>query len=189
MAEIYICTDIESDGPIPGPHSMLSFASVAYRPDKTLVGTFTANLEPLSGATGSPATMEFWKQNKAAYDATRTNLKDPATAMVEYSKWVESLRGTPVFVAFPAGFDFLFVNWYLVRFTGTSPFSHSALDMKTMAMVLTGKGFRACTKRNLPATWVSDAPHTHIALDDAIEQGELFFDMMNAAEKLRGGAR
>ena len=27
--EIYVSTDIEADGPIPGPHSMLSFASVA----------------------------------------------------------------------------------------------------------------------------------------------------------------
>jgi hypothetical protein len=30
MNEIYVSTDIEADGPIPGPHSMLSFASVAY---------------------------------------------------------------------------------------------------------------------------------------------------------------
>ncbi len=28
--EIYISTDVEADGPIPGPHSMLSFASAAY---------------------------------------------------------------------------------------------------------------------------------------------------------------
>jgi hypothetical protein len=26
-AEIYVSTDVEADGPIPGPHSMLSFAS------------------------------------------------------------------------------------------------------------------------------------------------------------------
>ncbi len=30
--------------------------------------------------------------------------------------WVKSLPGTPVFVAYPAGFDFLFVYWYLIRF-------------------------------------------------------------------------
>ncbi|HCU53603.1 MAG TPA: exonuclease, partial [Gammaproteobacteria bacterium] len=28
--EIYISTDIEADGPIPGAHSMLSLASAAY---------------------------------------------------------------------------------------------------------------------------------------------------------------
>jgi hypothetical protein len=32
--EVYVSTDVETDGPIPGPHSMLSFASAAYRSDK-----------------------------------------------------------------------------------------------------------------------------------------------------------
>ena len=44
MNEIYVSTDVETDGPIPGPHSMLSFASAAYTADKVLVDTFTANL-------------------------------------------------------------------------------------------------------------------------------------------------
>jgi hypothetical protein len=44
MPEIYVSTDGETDGPIPGPNSMLSLASAAYRADKTLLGTFTAKL-------------------------------------------------------------------------------------------------------------------------------------------------
>ena len=47
MVEIYVSTDVEADGPIPGPYSLLSFASAAYLADKTLVGTFEANLETL----------------------------------------------------------------------------------------------------------------------------------------------
>jgi hypothetical protein len=31
--EIYVSTDVETDGPIPGVYSMLSFASAAYRAD------------------------------------------------------------------------------------------------------------------------------------------------------------
>jgi hypothetical protein len=53
--EIYVSTDVEADGPIPGPHSMLSFASAAYRHDKTLVATFQ-NLEMLPGAAAHPRT-------------------------------------------------------------------------------------------------------------------------------------
>jgi hypothetical protein len=189
MAEIYISTDIESDGPIPGPHSMLSFASAAYRTDRTLLGTYTANLQLLPGATGYQATMDFWKQNPTAYAATRTQLKDPAVAMTEYVRWIESLKGTPVFVGYPAGFDFTFIYWYLIRFTGGSPFGHSALDMKTLAMTLMGKAYRQSIKKNMPAAWHSDSAHTHIAMDDAIEQGELFCNMMTAAEKLRAGVR
>ena len=47
MPEVYLSTDVETDGPIPGPHSMLSFASAAFLPDKTLVDTFSANLKTL----------------------------------------------------------------------------------------------------------------------------------------------
>jgi hypothetical protein len=34
MAEIYISTDVETDGPILSPHSMLSLGSAAYTADK-----------------------------------------------------------------------------------------------------------------------------------------------------------
>jgi hypothetical protein len=42
MKDIYISTDIEAYGPIPGPHSMLSFASAAFLADKKMIGTFSA---------------------------------------------------------------------------------------------------------------------------------------------------
>ena len=47
--EIFVSTDVEADGPIPGPHSMLSFASAAYTPDKQLIATFSANRPSASG--------------------------------------------------------------------------------------------------------------------------------------------
>lgn len=75
--EIYVSTDIEADGPIPGPHSMLSFASAAYLADKTLVGTFEANLETLPGAEGHPIQMQWWKTQPEAWAAFRTNLEAP----------------------------------------------------------------------------------------------------------------
>jgi hypothetical protein len=51
MTEIYVSTDVEADGPIPGPRSMLSFGSAAYCPDKKFFGTFSANLETLQERT------------------------------------------------------------------------------------------------------------------------------------------
>jgi hypothetical protein len=83
-----------------------------------------------------------------------------------------------VFAAYPAGFDFLFVYWYLIRFTGASRFSHSALDIKTYAMAMLGTDYRDSTKRNMPSRWFDDVPHTHVALDDAIGQGLLFCNML-----------
>ncbi len=178
MSEVYVSTDVETDGPIPGPNSMLSFASAAYRADKTLLGTFTANLETLPGAQGNEKTMAWWGQHPGAWAATRTDLQDPADAMRRYVAWIKGLPGRPVFVAYPAGFDFLFVYWYLIRFTGDSPFSFSALDVKTYAMALLRTEYREAVKRNMPRRWFDPKPHTHVALDDAIEQGALFCNML-----------
>jgi hypothetical protein len=178
MSEIYVSTDVEVDGPIPGPHSMLSFGSAAYREDKTLVATFTANLELLPGAQGDPRTMVWWQERPEAWNACRDQLRPPAEAMRDYVDWVEALPGKPVFVGFPASFDFMFVYWYIMRFVGRSPFSFAALDIKTMAMILLGKEYRHCSKKNMPRRWFDKLPHSHIALDDAIEQGALFCNML-----------
>lgn len=179
MSEIYISTDVETDGPIPGPHSMLSFGSAAYTADKELAATFEANLYTLSGAEGHPATMEWWATQPEAWAACRENLQHPEDAMDAYAAWVKSLAGKPVFVGYPAGFDFLFVYWYLVYFTGGSPFSFSALDTKTFAMATMGGGYRDATKKNMPKRWFDKGvPHTHKALDDAIEQGLLFCNIL-----------
>lgn len=99
--------------------------------------------------------------------------------MRAYSDWVGRLEGDPVFVAYPAGFDFTFVYWYLVRFTGKSPFSFSALDVKTYAMARLGTPYRGSAKRAWPARWRDvGQPHTHQAVDDAIEQGRQFMRML-----------
>ncbi len=180
--EIYVSTDVEADGPIPGPHSMLSFASAAYLADKTLLDTFSANLELLPGAAGDPRTMRWWATQPRAWEACRSDTRPPEEVMPEYVRWVRGLAGKPVFVAYPAGFDFTFVYWYLMRFAGFSPFSHSALDVKTYAMALLAKPYRQSTKRNMPRRWFDDLPHSHVALDDAIEQGALFCNML--AERL-----
>lgn len=185
--EIYISTDIETDGPIPGPHSMLSLASAAYLEDKTLVSTWSANMELLEGATGHPDTMRWWETQPEAWQACRADLRAPHAAMQSYVAWIKGLSGKPVFVAYPAGFDWTFVYWYLVKFTGASPFSHSALDIKTMAMLLLDCPYREAVKKRMPRAWFDEHRHTHIALDDAIEQGALFCNMMRVwREKMRG---
>ena len=177
-AEIYVSTDVEADGPIPGPHSMLSFASAAYTADKQLISTFSANLETLPGATAHPVQAAWWKTQPDAWQACRQELQPPETAIPSYVRWVESLPGKPVFVAFPAGFDFTFMFWYMMYFAGTCPFSWSALDIKTLAFAMTDLPYRKCIKPRLPAHWLDKHPHTHVALDDAIEQGALFCNML-----------
>src|SRR4051812_9815567 len=100
MPEVYVSTDVEADGPIPGPHSMLSFASAAYLPDKTLLGTFEANLALLPGAQGDEKTMAWWRTQPEAWAACRDNPREPAVLMREYVAWLKALPGKPVFVAY-----------------------------------------------------------------------------------------
>ncbi len=178
---IYISVDVEADGLIPGPSSMLSLGAAAYRladGGYTLAGTFSMNLETLPGAAGHPTTMKWWETQPAAWKACRTDLQDPAKGMVAFADWVKTFPEKPVFVAFPAGFDFTWVYWYLMRFVGESPFSFSALDVKTFASVLLGLPYRDAVKKNFPSRWFGDGVHNHVALSDALEQGEMFMKML-----------
>ncbi len=186
--ECYVSVDVEADGPIPGPHSMLSLGAAAFvidwsGPRVEAVGTFSANLETLPDARGAPDTMAWWTSQPAAWAACRQDPRPPVDVMRDFAAWLITLPGRPVFVAYPAGFDFTFVYWYLVRFTGSSPFSHAALDMKTMAMTLLGTPFRDTTKRVMPARWMTPSRHSHVAVEDAIEQGEIFCKMMLEARQ------
>jgi hypothetical protein len=159
---------------------MLSFGSAAFDADKKLVATFEANLHTLPDAVGHPATMAWWQTQPEAWAAHRQQLQDPEEAMKVYVAWLKELPGKPVFVGYPAGFDFLFVYWYLMRFAGESPFSLSALDIKSYAMAVLGTDFRETTKKKMPKKWFDELPHTHKALDDAIGQGALFCNMLAA---------
>lgn len=189
--EIFFSTDIESDGPIPSDNSMLSFASVAFNPNGSkfeIIDSFGANLALLHGAKPAPETEAFWLKNYQAYLATRESIQDPEVAMVNYVQWVKNIcdkhNGKPVFAAFPAGYDFLFMYWYMLKFAKESPFSFSAFDLKSYVSAYLKMPYRYATKRNMPKKWfTSKVAHSHVAMDDAIEQGELIYNVIQ--ENLR----
>lgn len=182
--EIFVSTDIEADGPIPGPYSMLSFASAAYLADKTLVSTYAANLRTLQGASGHPDTMAWWNSFPEAWAACRKDPRAPEDVMPEYCAWLEQLPGRAVFVGWPATWDFMWIYWYLVRFARARPFRENGIDIRSYAMGMRRSEFRVTSRTYLPKRWFDDLPHTHVALDDALEQGAMFCNML--AENKRG---
>jgi 3'-5' exoribonuclease Rv2179c-like domain len=184
MSEIYVSTDCETNGPLPGHNSMLSFASVAYTADGTMVAAYTANLALLPGSVPDPDTMAWWqKQSPEVWDAHRQNLVVPDSAMKSYVAWLKALPGKPVFVAYPAAYDFTYIYWYLMRFTKENPFSFRVIDIRTYAMALLGSTYADAAKNKLPTQWIPvDRPHTHVAIDDAIEQGDLFCNLLRVRE-------
>jgi hypothetical protein len=182
---VYLSVDVEADGPIPGPYSMLSFgAALCGRFDSngfTAVDpsrqTFYRELRPISS--------QFDAEALAVSGLDRKRLEfegaDPEQAMGDFRMWVDQV-GTgakPVIVGYPACYDWMFLYWYLLRFGGHSPFGHSGcMDMKTMYAVKAQQSIAFVGKRGMPKHLLSQRRHTHHALDDAIEQGELFANLM-----------
>ena len=91
--EVYVSTDIETDGPIPGANSMLSFASIAYDGDGRELGSFSVNLETLPDAIPDARTMEWWRTQPEAWAACRQDPRAPASAMADYDRWLQALQG------------------------------------------------------------------------------------------------
>ena len=182
--ELYVSTDIEADGPCPGLNSMLSLGSAAFRRDGTVLDTFSVNLETLPEAVPHPVTERWWQDQPEAWAACRRDPEPPEPAMQRYRDWLHDLPGKPVFVGYPASFDFLFVGWYLLRFTGENPFGFAALDVKSYAMALFGTPFAQTVKARFPAGWCDQRPHTHVALDDALEQGALLCNLFRHRDAL-----
>ena len=177
--EIYFSVDIETDGPCPGVNSMLSLGAVAMSEQQGVISEFYVNLLPLPGAQPNMLTQtQFWDRFPEMYAATQVDPQDPLVAMNQFRSWIHAQGGVPVAVAFPAGFDFSYLWYYMNRFGGECPFSFSCIDIKTMAWCLLGGNYRHATKRNWPHRWFSSLPHTHHALQDAQEQGDTFLRML-----------
>lgn len=178
ISELYVSTDIETDGPVVGRNAMLSLGSAVFTADKKMLATFSANLETPPDTKADPQTMAWWHTQPDAWAACRAGTETPAVVMARYVAWLKALPGRPVFVAYPAAFDFPYVLWYLNRYAGENPFGYSVIDIKTYAMALMRKPYRECGRASMPPEWFDPLPHTHVALDDAIEQGRLFCNML-----------
>lgn len=180
--DVYFSADVETDGPIPGPYSVLSFAIVLagtfdgekFTRPENYSNSFYRELRPISDAFEP----EALKVNGLDRDALIKNGAAPSVAMGEAFDWVsvEAAGNNPVLVAYPLSFDWTWLYWYFTRFSPKgSPFGHSqCFDIKTAVAVKSGSLVSESSRSKLPRSLLPDRPHTHQALDDAIEQAEIF---------------
>lgn len=180
--DAYFSADVETDGPIPGPFSMLSFALVyagsydgqRFERPETYEQKFYKELKPIS--------KEFQEEALRVNGLDRARLcqdgEDPTVAMTEASRWVKNIAGPakPVLVAYPLSFDWTWLYWYFIRFSiDGSPFGYSGcFDLKTALAVKGAVPIAEASRSRLSASLRSQRQHTHHALDDAIEQAEIF---------------
>lgn len=185
LPEFYIACDVEADGPLPGPYSMISLGmAVVGRPDLS----FYTELKPISD--------DFVPEALAVSGLDRDRLlrEAPAAevAMANAAKWVNGLRreGRPVFLAGPAVWDGMFVHWYFMKFLGKSPFgmTGSGIDLRSYWMGMTGCEWVETRKGTIKSLLgIEDLPHTHHAGDDARELATVFERMQEKHARGRSG--
>jgi hypothetical protein len=191
--DAYFSADVETDGPIPGPYSILSFGLVyagvfdgsRFTQPETYAQTFYRELKPISEEYQSDALrVNGLDRNRLLKEGA-----SPDSAMAEARRWIEGIAGEaqPVLVAYPLSFDWSWLYWYFVRFTGASPFNHSlCFDIKTAFAVKAGIPIAEAGKSKLLPSLRPRGKHTHHALEDAIEQAEIFANVFQW-EGTRGG--
>lgn len=198
--DAYFSADVETDGPIPGPYSMLSFALVYagtfdgknYRRPLSFNQIFYRELKPIS----AEYELEALKINELDRDRLCIEGAEPFAAMTEAAKWVEEIaeEASPVLVAYPLSFDWSWLYWYFVRFSNIgSPFGHSrCLDIKTAFATKAHLPVSDSGRSSMPSFLRPHQLHTHHAIDDAISQAEIFanvFEWRGYNESNRGSAK
>lgn len=180
--DAYFSADVETDGPIPGPYSILSFALVyagsfdgkRFQRPENYRHVFYKELRPISD------NFELEALRVNGLDRERLCLEGmaPEMAMTDACRWVRDVAGLgqPVLVAYPLSFDWSWLYWYFIRFSAEgSPFHHSrCFDIKTAFAVKAGIPISDAGRPRIFDFLRAGREHTHHALGDAVEQAQIF---------------
>jgi DNA polymerase III epsilon subunit-like protein len=182
ILETYISVDIETAGPTPGTYSMLSIgACTIFEPRST----FYIELQPVNDNKISDALMIAG----LSWDHLKEKGVPPREAMTQFAQWVAEVtpkNSQPIFLAFNAPFDWMFVNAYFYRYLGYNPFGHKALDIKAYYMGLHGVSWEETGMHSVSSRYLDNQNLTHHALRDALDQAEIFRRMLVASTKHKG---
>ena len=175
--EAYVSVDVEAAGPNLSQYSLLSIgACLVADPQRT----FYVELQPVN----DNFTPEALAVSRLSLEELAERGLPPAEAMARFETWLAAevpAGRQPIFVAFNAPFDWMFVNDYFHRFLGHNPFGHAALDLKAFYMGLIGVHWSETTMRHVAVRYLSKRQLTHHALRDAQDQAESFQKMLAEA--------
>lgn len=162
----YIMVDIESDGPIPGDFSMVSFGAVVV--DEKLDRTFYGKLKPISDNWNPEALLVSGHSREDTI-----HFSDPKEVMLDFKNWIhQNSKGRPIFISDNNGFDWMFIFWYFHHFIGENPFGHSSRRLSDLFCGMQKDTF---------AKWkhLRKTAHTHNPIDDAMGNAEVLLLMKN----------
>ncbi|HTI59218.1 exonuclease [Mucilaginibacter sp.] len=156
--------DIESDGPIPGDYSMISFGAVLVNDE--LDKTFYGKLKPISEKYDPEALAVSGHSREEV-----ANFEDPANVMADFAVWIKTVcKDRPIFISDNNGFDWMFICWYFHHFTGNNPFGFSSQNLGSLYKGIEKDTFT--TFKHLRKT-----KHTHNPVDDARGNAEALLTM------------
>jgi DNA polymerase III alpha subunit (gram-positive type) len=172
--ETYISVDIETAGPHPSQYSLLSIgACLIADPNQC----FYVEIQPVN----SEVTYMALEVSQLDLAVLQESGIPPKEAMSRFSHWVAEVTPSgsqPIFVAFNAPFDWMFVNDYFHRYLGFNPFGHKALDIKAFYMGLIGVSWDETGWGTIANRYLDSRPLRHHALQDAKDQAVVFQQML-----------
>ncbi len=175
--EVYISVDVETAGPNPHGYSLLSIGACTVAEPQS---TFYVELRPVNH-NAAPRALAVSRLSLARLEESGL---PAAVAMARFEAWLADQApggSRPIFVAFNAPFDWMFVCDYFNRYLGHNPFGHAALDIKAFYMGLAGVPWEETGMRHVASRYLGDRHLTHHALQDAMDQAEVFARMLAEA--------
>lgn len=186
----YFSIDVETTGPAPGIHSLLSVGITHVRRFEGRYQLFEDFYIELR-----PTFPQYFEAAMAIHKLDPERLKregiPPKDAMHRIATWVKQRQKTgkdrPVFLAHNAPFDWMFIAWYFAYTEVENPFGHSALDLKALAMGALKLSWNQTSLKQVAATIGTlgdrDISALHHAGADARYQAEVFAALMNQRDR------
>jgi ribonuclease T len=177
---LYISVDIETAGPNPSTYSLLTIGACTVEEKPA---TLYLELKPVN----NKLTPESFALHHLDLKRLAERGLEPAQGMRDFEDWIRSVTPNdrpPIFVGFNAPFDWMFVSDYFHRYLGHNPFGHAAVDIKAFYMGLTGAPWRETGLARLASRYLGERTMTHHALRDALDQADMFRQMLAEARGL-----
>jgi ribonuclease T len=180
----YISVDIETAGPAPSRYPLLSIgACLVENTQQSFYVELQPDLDQIDRAALAVSGLDPQQ--------LRSTGSEPAQALTEFADWVRSATpdgAAPVFVAYNAPFDWMFVQDYFQRYKIVNPFGHAALDIKALAMGLLAIDWMDTAMSSVAARLETSISLSHNALEDARDQALLFRHLLGKMESKAGCA-